>query len=217
MASLKLKEFHSSFIYIISGYLRQIHSQIDDKQKLFQTIPSLITLTTLQFYVAEYFSIPGQYTMIMGDGNTIKKISNNIDNTTFGNLVIPSTSQIMCRWTIKVGEFTDYGFAFGISSDYSTNHKFCDNINSSNYAFCALSYTMSKGETVSNYGTEWHINDEIGIQLNLKERNIEFLVNGQNQGIAYHNIEIGEDIAYRLATYVYQNNVTVKLINFEVL
>merc|ERR1712154_355321 len=113
------------------------------------------------------------------------------------------------------------GCAIGVSSDYTTDKIFYNNKQSYNYAYFAKGHLLSRATyTHPKYiymedVAKWHNHDVIGVQLNLKDKNIEFFCNGKSQGVAYNNIGIGEDISYKLAVFIFQENDKVTIRNFQ--
>ena len=64
------------------------------------------------------------------------------------------------------------------------------------------------------YGKDVVNGDIICMELDLKDCNVSFYVNNENQGIAFKNVEIGEDIDYRLIVSLAVNGTSVSIIKF---
>ena len=61
-----------------------------------------------------------------------------------------------------------------------------------------------------------HPNDIISLRLDLKKREFRIFINDKDQGIAYNgqNINIDDDIEYRLAITMCDSGDCVEIINF---
>lgn len=206
---------------LISGYLRELYellSKYDDKY-IFINIPPLVTVTIMSFhFVDEVFEILGIYTQVFNQGKTIQKTNGHRENTSYGRVVIPSLSKVICEWDIKVNHLSDQGFRIGICSDFTLTEKcFVDDDFSSNYALeCVNGYKVSKGQRAS-HSSRYHEHDIVTIKLNLKKRCVDFLINknSSEKGIAFENIYVGEDISYRLAISMYGNGDGVTIEKFQ--
>ena len=55
------------------------------------------------------------------------------------------------------------------------------------------------------------------IRLDLKDRYVEFSINDKSYGKAFENIDVGQDIDYRLAISMYGKDHGVTIENFEYL
>ena len=125
-------------------------------------------------------------------------------------------------WKLQIGKCSEsqFGSLIGIIP----NHKVADDKGN----FIALksrfdispyngySFWSYGGGSIQNdeyntksYGTKLVPNDIIEIHLNLNKLTIEFVINGENQGIAFENIE---DTEYRLIVVIY-NDDHIKLLD----
>ena len=71
---------------------------------------------------------------------------------------------------------------------------------------------------VSNFSClnlKWGHGDVVDIKLDLKERNIEYLINNQSFGVLYKDIPVGVDIKYRLVIYIGSNGSCATIEDFE--
>ena len=72
------------------------------------------------------------------------------------------------------------------------------------YAYDGYRIT-SWNKNQKKYGKPWDIGDVIGVAIDLEERTIEYFLNGEKLGIAFENIQVGENIAY-FPSLTFSNN-----------
>ena len=132
---------------------------------------------------------------------------------------IPSLSQAICRWDIKINLIIDQGFRVGITSNHTLIEQcFVDDKTSSNYGYMASGgLKVSKGQKSKYAKQAYRTGEIVGIKLNLKERFVEFFINNKSFGKAFTDIDVGENINYRLAISMYGINHGVTIQNFEYL
>ena len=215
---------------LITGYLKEINISIDDKY----IVPELVLNACLLFYYQRAF-----ISMIFNgyhhspqskDSFTLSKDKRTVSlidsrwGTLFGNIQIDSLSEIVCRWNVKVfmnnksGVNATFGanvrrILLGLSAQ--TEPIFFDTYcghskwPSSTYLFTANVKSVD-GQTLT-----WNDGDIIGIKLNLKKLNIEYFVNGKSVGILKEDIEVGEDIKYRLTVSMVHNHQAISIESFE--
>ena len=140
------------------------------------------------------------------------------ENTSYGRIVIPSLSGAICRWDIKINHLRDHGFRIGICSDFTLTEKcFVDDEGSSNYAVSSNNgYKVSKSQRDS-YANHFNTGDIVSIKLNLQDRYVEFFINDKSFGKAFENIDVAQDIDYRLAISMYGKDHGVSIEKFQYL
>merc|ERR1712037_708594 len=121
----------------------------------------------------------------------------NKGRTHFGNICIGSKSKKICKWKIKVNKSCG-SMIIGISSDWTSHDGFYSNTASSTYGYGCYGMKYKNGKS-DEYSSYWKKGIVVGIKLDLKQRIIEFYKNEQSQGIAFENIDIDDDLSYKLA------------------
>ena len=146
----------------------------------------------------------------------------------YGNIVIDSLSDIICRWNVRIQGLEGIGSVeIGVSGD-APSEKYLDTEQLPSNTF--LFRTNNREYSLEHvYGSEdcivsredgklhWESDDIVGIQLNLKKRNIEVSVNDMHIGIIFKNIPIGDDIKYRLAICMNNDGQSATIINHRYL
>ena len=206
---------------IVFGYCRMNKSNTD--------IPSEVVFLCIKFYFQpEQFELSGDDISI-SDNNT--KITLDINYPTggscsaYGHMIIPSISQYIYEWELKYNN--DGGWNYVIveissSADYA-NRGFSDTRNESyGYGYwspsgskvrCKPGFYMEPSRG-NRYGSKYGQGDIIKIKLNLIKKELSFFVNDKDQGIAWKDIKCNDDIQYRLAVTLTQQNSSVSIISF---
>ena len=160
------------------------------------------------------FMIGLQYMMTTGSHSFSGAVR--LDNTSFGKISIPSTSKAICKWYFKINhisnefepEFKD-PFRIGIVSKISsTNKSFMDKAQNEDYKF--YGYQLGSEILESHHGTnevptyerQPRVNYTYCMTLDLQKREIRYSRNNKSLGIAFDNIDIGDDIEYKLAVTI---------------
>ena len=133
----------------------------------------------------------------------------------YGNMSLSSHTESKCEWTFKIKTKIGNSIYIGISSSYYTNHDCFTNRNSSNYALSINGTTWSKGINKSYCPSSFHEGDIIKMILDCKLKQISFIHNGKNLGIAHRNIDCNPNIKYKMAIIMSQPNDELELIEFK--
>ena len=221
--------------YIISGYIREYQACIETSYPLFKIIPNII-ISACKLYSRQndYFEIIGNNTTDSENYKYITKTAKGWHNTSYGSNIIPSTSRIICKWWLKIGHTNENTFYAHIGLSAADEKKLKNPINCSNFALrdglcyafwnCApaeLSYkhrTFISGEFSSEgkrYGKTIKNDDIFCIELNLDDGLLRFYINDVDQGVAFDNVEIDEDVQYRLAVSMCHADNTVEIVDYE--
>ena len=81
------------------------------------------------------------------------------------------------------------------------------------YAFKSSRRKKSNCTIHANYGKEYGMYDVVTLLLNLKNGTIEFEVNEVSQGIAFDNIQKGDDIKYKFVVSLWNNKDSLTVID----
>ena len=225
----KLKEIDNKTKNLISGYNKTISKNLSH-HNLFQHIPLMIhSLCILYYFIPEHFEIEGLYAKISKDKKSVTWTNNDYESTTYGFMKISSLeSNIKCRWSIYVNNGQNRNgsmISIGISSNNEYNKDYTawrmDQYNKlklySHYA-----YNGWAGYTTSNHGVgnqteaqSFFKGDTIDCVLDLKHKKVTFYKNGLDQNNAFTDIDIGNNIVYRLAISMGSKNNKVTIVKFK--
>ena len=117
---------------------------------------------------------------------TLKKGYMNFLNV-FGIVEVASMNKAIYQWDLKMTLTIEYHNQYGVVVDHIVY---------------ILQGMQKYSRSWKRYGASF-MKDKVSINLDLKKKEIRFLVNDQDQGIAYQNIKTGEDIKYRLVVSLY--------------
>ena len=214
---------------LVSGYCRDTARKV----KIDQIIPDLVLHICMLFYFQQ------EFIATIGEGDEEedhnfeisedKRTVGLIDGcwgTLYGNIIIDSLSQIICRWNIKIlrkQKESRWNYAsslyIGLCGDVQSDTFLEYDFNLPYHSFCAngngLMYSDSKLKANDERYTKWEENDMVGIKLDLKQRNVEYFVNDKSVGIIFKNVPIGENIKYRLAITMNQDGEKIQIDSFE--
>ena len=232
--------------YTVFGYVRRLESLFRlSSTQLFQNIPATVTYLCISYYEPkEYFDMINNIDIKLSEDKTsikkcrqrpnqsiLRKYGYSLDNTSFGKLMIPSTSQFICKWYLKFNNIPKRlrlfcPFIIGVASvsessstDKAFNYKHNNYHKFYSYETASIASKILKSHNendyVRDYGTNFKENDIICLKLDLKERQITFSKNDKSFGIAFDNIDIGEDIEYRLAVTIGHLHGDISILKFE--
>ena len=203
---------------LVHGYTRNMQKEITN------VIPQPITIVCLAYHgLMDYFSIPGKYTKISGNGLIVTRnenVSDSYDNTSYGSKWIPSNQDIIIKWTLRIlcNESRGIGIFIGIyNSDLSADKPFFTDDKNIYYAWQNETrfYFSKNGYSTISYGEMYGEDDVIVMELNLKLKTIEFYKNGESQGIAFKDIVKNDDTRYKLFISMFSERDSVQIVNFE--
>ena len=216
--------------YAASSYIRREHRKLFtlDDEPLFQNIPDgICVLCALYFGSRDYFEIiPDTEVSLSNDNMTATKVTAySKGETSFGSLLIPSTSQCISQWDIKIDCFNHCNtILIGISSEpfdpYKyfhdpTTNKLEDPTNHHAYVYGLGGQNRSfQGETWEVNGRPFHSSDVVAVRLDLKKKEVKFYVNEIYSNVTFE-IETGDNIEYRLAVALFDEGNQITLTKFE--
>ena len=157
-----------------------------------------------------------------------QKERNDYENTTYGASRIDSTQFFEYRWTLKIDKDFSNFITVGISSNNEPNRDYSawregSIVTSVLHEYFHYAYngyygysSSSDGPSQSPYGEPFGGGDVIDIRLILgsEQRQVIFYKNGKCQGVAFENIEIGNEIKYRLAISVSDSTAPIHMTRF---
>ena len=178
---------------LVEGFIRNTSRTFSDDK----VIPSLVvTICILFYHLVEFFSVCGK-SMIIDDNMTILKVS--VPNgklermTGYGNIEITNRYNCIYSWTLKLVKLDIFDTFIGIdaSNKEHIDRNFTGNTTTNgHYAINARGskFTMKTEREVFSYGKKMNTGDIVKMEINTKNRTMQFWINGESQGIAFDNI-----------------------------
>ena len=209
-------EADQTTIDIVNGYIHDNQSLLPYQENQYFLIPPLVTHLIMAYYFdPEYFAIDLNDYDISQDRKTITKTDNTWYKSMHGNVVIQSTVAAIYEWSFKLLHLRS-NLSIGVTSDIDCefNDRFWDNTNCSNYAAMYCGFKGSKGKGDGTYDFDANDGDIVYMTLDLVQKEIRFMVNDKNLGAAYTDIDVGEDIKYKMAIDAHYATSKVTLISF---
>ena len=212
----QLKEIDTKTKYTVSGYIRKKHKLLfkSSNYLLFQNIPiSVSSLCTLYYHCMDHFEIINKQLSVSNNNKTLTKHENGMVNSSYGSWLIQSTSDYIYKWNL---EYSDNYFIVGIASEpFGTDLSFCNDKRGKHYCFCPSFNTIhchkySSG-TFRKCEKRLSLDKEIGLELDLKKKQLS-VFNDKDKMVIFDNLEIGKDIAYRLAVRMCYTDSTITII-----
>ena len=212
----RIKEIDKFVRLSVYGYIRQcqklLPSEINPYFNISQLIIFIILLYCDQPEIIE--TVDTTLYDIDDSHTTITKKESSGGGSIFGKTTICSDKGGIYKWKFKIIT-TGINMRFGISSSYGMERLFTRNKNSSNYAARYAGRKESKGSLFNDYDFYIKRYDIVQMELNLDTRQLIYYINDRSLGPAYEDIDIGEDIKYKLAIHIYSKDATIKLIDFR--
>eukprot|EP01084_Bolivina_argentea_P305890 528474_1 len=223
---MPISDINNALVY---GFCRGMESVLMKKQ----VVPDVICILILNFYEREYFETINERYIKYYDKNVCQSICgssarNNISNTSYGAISIPTNITNKCRyvWKFKISNYKRNDVIVIGIDEYHKWQALCCNFaglnTRSNYGYCNDGYlksnknSMSKKATISSdYPLYYGNNDTITMTLNLIDNTLSYRKNKKYLGIKFVGIERGERLKYRLAVCI-SGAVTVTLIDTKI-
>eukprot|EP01084_Bolivina_argentea_P035470 65802_1 len=164
--------------------------------------------------MTEYLAVIGNKASSY-DNKTVRKyaFTSEWENATFGKQSIPSKSECICEWRIRIND--GYTNNLGVSSGNAIpNEAVFRRKNDYNYCYTAYIGQKMSSHNIEDYGESFRKGDVIKIRLDLVNYELSFYKNGVNQGVAYRDIGHGYYVSYRLAISQRREDSSVTLLGF---
>ena len=218
----------------VFGYVRSVQHLLP-MTSAYYNIPSLVTFLILEyFYIKETFDIHGDKieldeTLMIASSPQLSGLTY-IQNSVFGRVVIDFDQWFIYRWELKIlngapaasyhGAIT-VGIVATECIDDCKNGNFTDNPEDyfvAYYSRSDLIFEIAFDEYAKNKGEPYGVGDVIKMEINTKDKTIEFAKNNKSFGVLKPrkaNVEvIDPSKTYQLAVAVGSDNV-VQVIHFE--
>ena len=206
---------------LIHGYIKAMQIELfsNNIDNPYYNIPTLVINICIWFYhQTDFFSMSGSALKINETGDTVTCVSDH-RHSAFGNIEIDfnEINNMIYRWDLEILKFEDpWLMDIGIASDRTKylNGDFC--FLQDPEAYFEID---NDGDIGSNTRTISYIycehgfftGDIVGIELDTKNMNISFYINGLNLGIAF--TEIPKKKYYLAVTFRSVTN-SVKIVEF---
>ena len=204
----------------VNGLVREM-----EKELKLNHIPNMInSMCILFFRDDEIFDIIGRDVKVSENKKIITKLQGHWQNNTYGIMEIPSMSNIIYTWTLKIHhlELNSGHIMIGISSVQSPSTYFEIESNGIHYVYHGegkIYYVGYSPKWVNDdwcsYGDGCVENDIFSVELDLKSKQIKFFINGEDQGVAYTNIDKDDNVKYRLMVSMAGKDDCVEILNFS--
>ena len=219
-----LKRVDDRTKYLVHGYIHLIENEF----KLSMNIPlSIIRICILFFFDREHFEKCGTDLVIEGDdSDTIRKENNasGFANVGYTSTWIESNKFNSVKWTIKTvrGSAYESGIIVGVVSKEVDMNRSVQMNKDACPSYFAITYQngmdirVNTQKTKTKYGKTFGRTGSIFIvELDLKNQQLIYHVDGENCGVAADNIAKGDDIRYKLAVSIYWKDATLQIQDFE--
>ena len=137
--------------------------------------------------------------------------------TSYVSQIIKSNESAIHEWEIKVNKLKYVNLYIGIDSSNNrwTNAPFMWKKDPINYSYKPNGYKYTLGH-YEQYGSSYKTGDVVKMILDLKKKEIKYIVNDtSDHGVAYNNIVTNDEINYRLAICTYDKDDSVSIINYN--
>ena len=209
----------------VNGWIRKQRQSLN----LCDVPMMLCSICILYYHNDEIFEMIAKSVILSKNKKCITKIKNVCYHSNYGINEISTDSEYEYKWDLKIKEIEISTNVFvGLSSKYDTKqHNFCvtDGVN---FIYCSdgdIHHERNHCERDRNipgwdwnkYGNRFVKNDIVSIILDLKRKQINFLVNGIDQGIAYENVKFpaSQKIKLRLSVSMCSSGQSVEIVKFS--
>ena len=197
---------------LVYGFIHNIQKEMD------LMIPSPLYLVILSyFYLTDYFeSWNKEIYSLKNNNKIIKCIERRTYSSIYGNIEILST-EIEKRWiwTFKINKNIGGSIWIGISSSYTIDQDCFTNRLSSNYGLGLDGGSWSKGRSKRFCQSNFNDGDILKMIIDFKYREISYYHNNNHLGVAYDNLDINDNIKYKMAVIMAKIDNEIELIDFK--
>ena len=200
---------------LVHGYARNIQKSMD------QIIPEAMIFIILSFYyLSEYFKEfePDLYEHTINN-RTIKSIKHDSTNgTVYGAVSVSLSDHIQkCIWKFKIITNRMNYIYIGICSTYQTKGIFYYSRGKESNAYCLQldGYKWTDSDPDEYTVQPFNEGDIISMELNLDLKHLIYAKNGNGLGIAYNNINLDDNVTYKMAVIMRDKGDEIELTDFE--
>ena len=211
------KKLNENTLNVVNGYIRKKQLLLPFLENNYYIIPSLVIhLILLYYFDGEYFATNPVVYEISNDRKIIKKTMSKWGPSIYGNISIPSTGKGVYFWIFKILHPCT-STTFGITSDINNDEQFWSVASNSNYGAMYAGHKASKGKMEWGYPkfTNFEVGTLVKMELNLSRKELIFYIDDKCLGPVYTNIDVGEDIKYKMAIDMIHLNGEIQFIEFS--
>ena len=204
--------------YCVYGWMREMEKELD-----LGYIPPIISSICILYYRGEeIFKTTSDKIEISKEGKCIKSTAAGwIDHCGYGITKISSMSGNFYQWDIRIHEQSRNMFAirFGISSQADIlRYDGILQLLGGHYTYLYQSGRVfhNPEEKFKGYkqAESLKTGDKLSLCLDLRKKELTFMINDKCIEQKCENIKVGEDVYYRLIVSICQQNDCVEIINF---
>ena len=200
--------------YTVYGWLRELENELK-----IETIPDIITTITILYYRKchdLFHGFDANRIKVSKDGACIAALTKGAyDLNNYGKIAVLSTDTIKCRWDVRVQFESRPHYVIGIS----TSTGLTGGLNGICYCFMGWGRKAYKPEDaiekLISYGTSIVCGDKVSICLDLTKKEVSFMINDVDYGVAFEDIEQKNDMKYRLMVQMADKGMSVEMVDFE--
>ena len=203
----------------VYGWLRKAQNEL----KIDSIAPLISVWCVLYADNHEIFEFIGKAVIISDDQKCISSGSESdgfvkLKNHNYGTIQIPSMSNTVCQWDIRIKKKRKRVSMFvGISSIITPNPTQAMWEDGGYYYLIHDScYKYNDSMRWIKYNDDEKIEqgDTVSVHLDLNQKQVRYFVNDEDLGVAYYNIVTREDVTYRLMVSL-SAFVEVEILNFR--
>ena len=173
------------------------------------------------YFETDYFAIiPTDGIQLSNDKQTITNIMKGFRYSGVGAVIVSSTEKkFNGKWSVRIDKCPSGRVTIGLSSSIKDQYGPLHGSNHPHYAYNGyVGYKWNKRSQFGEpYGKPLRTNDNLDIHLIIDGdvQQVIFYKNGENLGVAFDKIETGNDIKYRLAVSICDEDDKVTITDFK--
>ena len=136
----------------------------------------------------------------------------------YGSNKIESMSKIICQWDLKInkGDNACIGISSGEETDfYKESYGWWRSLDCYHYFLDDYRRRYTRNNHLSRYSKGFGIGDKVSVHLDLGKGFMRYLINEQDQGIAFMDIQKDAQVQYRLMVGL-GNGTEIEILRFRI-
>ena len=210
--------------YSVYGWIR------NQEQSLRLTnVPSIVGAICILFYRDDeiFDTVSDNGIKLSNNKKAIVKSGDIMQNNSYGTIVIKSAYDLVYRWDLRIhsGSRVTIGI---VSQQAAVDGHFYNNrdYHGVHYLFQSVRsfsikkqndyrYQWPKSYVWEAYGDGFGQKDDVvSLCLDLCKAQIKLIINGKDQGVAFHNVIKSKDIEYRLVVSLVNDGDHIEILNY---
>ena len=191
-----------------------------EKELRLNYIPTMISnICILYVRDEDFFEIIADNVKVSKKDKCLTKINcNGWNNCSFGSIEIPSKTDLIHQWDVKVIKLRS-AFRIGVSSSTLTNINMVNKKEGDYYVIYSDKFKWYESGNLfiwDNHLPRFDVDDIVSIYLYLRDQDgkLSVAVNGGDKFVAYRDIKRGDSISYRFMVGFYYIDDCVEIVNF---